>query len=723
MTDSRGVQVSVLGPFEVTVDGRPVQLRAGRLRALLAVLAMSAGRAVPVDQIVTALWNADEPGSGRRAAQTYISRVRTALGTVDITAEATGYVLRLEPDRVDALRFLRLLDTAERNGNPAEERALLDEALQLWRGVPFEGVQCDRLARVEAPRLVERRLAAVERRVDLRLADRGDDGSAELVAQLRGLAEEHPLRETLWVRLLAVLRRGGRHAEALDLYGLVRARLGEELGTDPGPQLQRIHAALLAGGPEPDDRPAPDGQRPRQLPAPPRMFTGRLTELAQLQRARDTSTVVISAIDGMAGIGKTALAVQAAHRLADRYPDGQLFVDLHGYTEGMPPTDPAEALGHLLGALGVAGTRIPPGLAQRSGLYRTRLAGRRVLVVLDNAATEQQVQPLLPGTAGCLVLVTSRRRLAGLDETLTVSLGTLPPDDAVHLFVRTAGEERVADQPAELIEEVVELCGRLPLAIRIAAARLRSHAAWDVAHLVRRLRDQQHRLGELAAGHRSVTAALELSYRHLSTGDRRAYRLLGLHPGPDIDTDAAAALIGTTSAGAGPVLDRLIEARLLLEPVAGRYRFHDLIRAHAAHAVTTAIATVETGPALDRLLDHYRHAAAQAMDAAYPYEADRRPAVSPSPVARTRPDRVGAGQAGGVRRPVHGRAGDRPAAGAAGRRTVRADLPGRHPPPGRPARPGHRPAPATATAGPAHRRPQLRVRSPAGPGPAAVARP
>jgi tetratricopeptide (TPR) repeat protein len=359
-----------------------------------------------------------------------------------------------------------------------------------------------------------------------------------------------------------------------------------------------------------------------------------MMELAELDKIHDASTVVITAIDGMAGVGKTALAVQAAHAMVERYPDGQLFLDLHGYTDGVAPIEASEALDWLLRSLGVPGERIPAQLDQRAGLYRSRLAEKRMVIVLDNAGTEAQVTPLLPGAPGCVVLVTSRRRLAGLDHTHTLSLDTLPLVDAVALLRQTVGDSRLAGQPPELVEELVELCGRLPLAVRIAAARLRSHPAWDLTYLVRRLRDQQHRLAELQAGQRSVTAALDLSYQDLSADQQRTYRLLGLHPGPDIDQYAAAALLDATLPETARLLEQLLEAHLLQEPTAGRYRFHDLTRAHAAHTATRDETHHNRQAALDRLLDHYRHTAAVAMDTAYPYDREYRPQVPPAHTAR-----------------------------------------------------------------------------------------
>jgi tetratricopeptide (TPR) repeat protein len=374
--------------------------------------------------------------------------------------------------------------------------------------------------------------------------------------------------------------------------------------------------------------------QPRQLPADPPSFTGRAVEIERLLRLmpdpeHTPAAIIISAIDGMAGIGKTALAVHAGHRIAERYPDGQLFIDLHGFTQAMAPVEAGDALDRMLRGLGVPGDRIPADLDDRAGLWRSTLAGRRMLIVLDNAATEAQVTPLLPGTPGCLVMVTSRRSLVGLAATDNLSLDTLPLADAIMLFTRAAGEQRLAGESPALVAEIVELCGCLPLAIWIAAARLRPHPAWRLGNLVERLRGQQQRLPELEAGQRGVTAALEVSYRQLSTKQRRLYRRLGLHPGPDMDTYAAAALAGTSPWRAGRLLDELLVAHLLQEPVPGRYVFHDLVRAHAASAVRVE-AEREQRAALTRLLDHYRHTASVAMDLAHPYERDRRPRVPPA---------------------------------------------------------------------------------------------
>jgi tetratricopeptide (TPR) repeat protein/transcriptional regulator with XRE-family HTH domain len=399
-------------------------------------------------------------------------------------------------------------------------------------------------------------------------------------------------------------------------------QLAEALGLDAAELSTLAHATATK-----PQGPRPMRMTPRQLPADVGTFVGRTRELAMLGEMGAAATVVITAIDGMAGVGKTALAVHAAHQLASRFPDGDLFIDLHGYTQGMAAADPADTLGRVLGVLGVPGESIPQHVDDRAALYRSVLAGRRMLIVLDNAADEAQVRPLLPGAGGCLVLVTSRRRLVGLDGASMVSVDVLPLTDAIALFTATAGEERVTGEPRGALAEVVRWCGMLPLAIRLAAARLKAHPSWNVSHLLERFEQHQRRLSELQAGQRSVIAALDLSYRELTPGEQRAYRLLGLHAGVDIAPDAAAALLDTTVAQASELLDRLLDVHLQQEPGPGRYRFHDLIRAHAAQ-VTAEESEADRRGALTRLLDYYSHAASAAMDRLYPYEADMRPHLS-----------------------------------------------------------------------------------------------
>ncbi|MFC4014771.1 ATP-binding protein [Nonomuraea purpurea] len=344
--------------------------------------------------------------------------------------------------------------------------------------------------------------------------------------------------------------------------------LAEALGLDGE---ERAVLAAAARGPS-AERGDPVAV-PRQLPAGAAVFVGREHERTALE---DTATV--AAIDGMAGVGKTALAVHAAHRLAPRFPDGQLFVNLHGHTRGMTPVDPGDALARVLRAFDVPGERIPEHVDDRAALYRGVVADRRVLIVLDDAADEDQVRPLLPAGRGCRLIVTSRRRLIGLDGTRTLSLDVLPAREAVALFTRTAGPEQVMDAPAGVLVEIVERCGRLPLAVRIAAVRLRARPAWSVGHLLARLTDD--RPAELTAGRHSVTAALDLSYQRLSEDQRRVYRLLGSIVGAEFGVDEAAAVQGTTVVRASRLLDQLLDVHLLQEPAPGRFRFHALVRDH-----------------------------------------------------------------------------------------------------------------------------------------------
>jgi DNA-binding SARP family transcriptional activator/Tfp pilus assembly protein PilF len=634
------MEFRVLGTLEIRDGaGRLLAPPRRKQRLLLAVLLLRVNTPVSTESLLDLLWPDAAPSSARANLHSYVSGLRRLLhadGPADpprLRRESDGYLVRAGPEELDATVFERLAGEGrqalaeQRHATAAEHLA---QALAQWRGPVLEDLPLPAALQPDIERLEELRMLVLEDSIQARL---GLAEPAVLAAELAELTARHPLRERLWAHLMLALYRAGRQADALDAYQRIYRLLDQELGVQPGPALQQLHQQILAADPTltpPPDTTTPTPRRVRQLPAPPPMFTGRTREVATLDQVHDASTVVISAIDGMAGIGKTALAVHLAHRIADRYPHGQLFIDLHGHTPGMAPREPADALDHLLRALGVPGPQIPADLEDRAALYRTRLADQKMLILLDDAATETQVAPLLPGSPGCLVLITSRHRLAGLDHTHTLSLDTLPAPDAARLLVQTAGQDRLSDEPPDLVAELVELCGRLPLAIRIAAARLRSHPAWSLLDLVERLRDQQHRLSELEAGQHSVTATLDLSYQQLSPDLQRTYRLLGLHPGPDIDPYAAAALLDSTLPLASRLLDHLLDAHLLQEPTPGRYRFHDLTRGHAAHTAARDQIEPTNRTALHRLLDYYRHAAALAVDAAYPYERERRPEVPPA---------------------------------------------------------------------------------------------
>ncbi|WP_132632209.1 AfsR/SARP family transcriptional regulator [Nonomuraea mesophila] len=592
--------------MHVAVEGRPIRLTAGKLRTLLAALAMSAGRAVTVERLAEMVWCDRFPANSRRSLQNYAARLRSAMGDPLIETCPGGLLLRADADDVDALRFLRTLDRAAQAQDPDAERGLLDEALALWRSEPFEDVDSPWLRESEAPHLVERHLAALERRVDLDLAG---GRKSRFTADLRKLTDRHPLRESLWLRLLRALVQDGRRAEVLDRYEELRARLAYELGVDPDPAIQRLYAEQLADHPkayaepradhprvpavdglsatgDPADRPAEDASlfaaSPRRLPTATVDFIGRerdLASLAALVRAEPATAIVV---DGMAGVGKTTLVVHNAHQVAARFPDGQLFIDLHGHTPGRAPVPPEDALDRLLRTLGVPADRIPPDPEDRVALYRGLLADRKVLLVLDDAAGEAQIRPLLPGSVSCCVLVTTRRRLTDLDGTRTLTLGVPSPADAIAMFTRVAGPHRVAGTAAGTLAETVARCELLPLAIRLAAIRLRSHPTWSVVRLLARLAPARRRLAELAAGERSVAVAIDMSYQSLPDRLQRAYRLLCGHASESFGADQAAALMGTDIMAAERLLEGLMDANLLQEPAPGRYAFHGLIRDHGA---------------------------------------------------------------------------------------------------------------------------------------------
>jgi DNA-binding SARP family transcriptional activator/Tfp pilus assembly protein PilF len=635
----------ILGPIEVWHGSgwRPVP--AAKQRALLALLLLRPCQVLERDWLIETLWNGNAPTSAVRLLPHYVWRLRELLpdGSRTLRTVQSGYLLDIDAGTVDSQRFTALVAEAGEATAGQPDRAVerLTVALRMWRGPALLGAPPLPVIAAAAGRLDQLRLDARESLAEAQL--RGDRPLVAL-AGLEELTAEEPYRERAWRLLMLALYRVGRRPDALAAYRRLWRIWTDQLGVEPGQDLRELHRRVLDDDPSlAREEPPPAGAvraapapgtsplpRPAQLPADPPSFTGRVAELERLlalfpDPERVPSAVVISAIGGMAGVGKTALAVRAAHRLAPHFPDGQLFIDLHGYTEAVAPVEPGEALERMLRALGVSGDQIPAHLEDRAGLWRSLLATRRVLIVLDNAATEAQVQPLLPGSPGCLVLVTSRARLAGLEGVRPLSLDVMSPTEALAMFRESVGGHDLAHQPSGALAEIVELCGRLPLAIRVAAARLTSHPTWEVAQFATRLRDHQRRLGELAAGQRSVTAALDLSYDHLAPPLRRMYRLCGLHPGADYDPHAAAVLAGTTAPDAERMLECLTDVHLLSEPAPGRYRFHDLARAHAAQTTVREDTEPERRDALTRLLDHYLHTAATAMDTVYPHHGDERP--------------------------------------------------------------------------------------------------
>ncbi len=625
--NSSGLRVRLLGPLEVWRAGACVEVGGERARIVLATMALSAGRPVSAAAIAERVWGEHPPQSVEASLSSHMTRLRRALGEGAIRSVAAGYVLGVDPEHVDVLRFRRLAADAARQQDPEKSRELLASALGLWRGEPLEGLPAESFQRDVVPALVEERLSAVQRRIDLDLAaEPSDEQYAELTTELLGLVGRHPLREPLWRQLITVLAAGGRRADALDAYEQLRVRLREQLGTDPAPDLQDLHQRLLDGGqpihlarslsratPAAPETPQESAKVRRELPGDLADFSGRELELHELLAGcaeQDAArTLMISAIDGMAGVGKTTLAVRAAHRLAPQYPDGQLFIDLRDRLDGPAGVDPSVALDTLLRAIGVPGEHIPETLRERSALWRSRLADRRVLVVLDNAVTAAQVSPLLPGTAGCLAIVTGRRRLAELDGASHLALDVLTPLDALELFAAIVGAQRTAAEP-EAAREVLRLCGYLPLAVRIAAARLAARPAWSIAHLVRRLADEGRRLDELAIADRSVAAAFHVSYEQLPPGHQRLFRLLGPHQGPDFDPYLAAAAAGLGAREAESILEDLLDVHLLQQHEPGRYKFHDLVRDHARGTTRRLDSEPERRAALGRILDYFLRMAA-----------------------------------------------------------------------------------------------------------------
>ena len=635
----------LLGVVEMSVAGRPVELGPPQQRTVLACLALEAGRPVSLQTLAGRLWGDEQPAGARTSLYAHLARLRQAVEKAAIAAGAKvglvrrtgGYVLDVDRDWVDLHRFRRLARAPAQT--EAARVASLGAALDLWRGEPLAGTSGDWAARVRDS-LTKERLDTVTLWASglLRL-----DRAAEVIATTRELVSEHPLTEPLVAVLMRALAVCGQEAEALELFTATRARLAEELGADPGQELRLVHEALLRGeirpvapptAPEPT--PPPARRVPAQLPADVYAFTGREQELSTLDdllpETDDTSAaVVVSAVSGTAGVGKTSLALRWAHRVRHRFPDGQLYVDLRGYDAEQPLTA-ADALARFLSSLGLAGSDIPLDVDDRAARYRTELNGQRVLVLLDNAATVDQIRPLLPGTPGCLVVVTSRDSLAGLvvrHGARRLDLDLLPLRDAVHLLGRLIGH-RVTAEP-DAAEALAEECARLPLALRVAAELAAARPEIPLSELVEELEDQQRRLDLLDAGldpHTAVRAVFSWSYQHLADDAAATFRLLGLHPGQDIDAYAAAALCDCGLTEARQLLDRLARVHLIEAHRQGRYKMHDLLRAYATDLANAEYSVAERDAARTRLFDFYLATAASAMDKLHPAERHRRPRIA-----------------------------------------------------------------------------------------------
>ncbi|MDP9796797.1 DNA-binding SARP family transcriptional activator [Catenuloplanes nepalensis] len=642
------MRFQALGTLRLRTGAGWSEITAARPRAVLALLLIADGRAVPMDRLVDEVWGDEPPRTAKNTIQTYVVRLRRLLGGgEDCPLRTTdhGYALLTGPDEVDVAVFERAVTAARQRldaGAPEDAAGLLTGALDLWRSPPFADVPVSRSIEAEVARLEQDRLAALEARLG---ADLELGRHAAAVSALRGLVVEHPLREHARAMLMLALYRCGRRAEALDCYREGRALLADELGLEPAPRLRDLERAILrdADWLTPDTAATPAKPPvPAQLPAPVHGFTGREAALAQLDAlsARGAAGLVIGSVVGTAGVGKTALAVQWAHRVRDRFPDGQLHVNLRGHAAG-PPLRPIEALSAFLPALGVPAKDVPVSEAAAAGLYRSLMASRRMLILLDNAADPGQVRPLLPGGPGSLVLVTSRAELTGLiarDGAARVRLDPLPPAESRALI--TTLLDGAGDEP-DAVDDVARLCGGLPLALRIAAANVSTRPSGTgptgtgphrrIADYAARLR--RDRLAGLVADgdpEAAVRSAFDLSYTALPAPARRMFRLIGAVPGPDLDVAAAAALAGVSWDEAGSLLGTLARAHLADEHVPGRYSAHDLLRHYAAERSAAEDAEPERSGALDRLHRHYVSGVDAAARVLYPDKLRLPPPVLPN---------------------------------------------------------------------------------------------
>lgn len=642
------VHYGLLGPVEVHLDGVPVALGGPISRAVLAALLIEPNRAVPLDRLVLAAWGEDARDGLRVQAQNRVSVLRRLLGDVGggspIQTTATGYRIRLGPGELDVEAFeahraaaANALQRAGRAPGRAALEAAVDEltrGLALWRGPAIDTVGAPWL-RAAASRLDEARLNAREQRIELLLRL---GRHADVIGELGALVAEHPWNERLVAHLMTALYRAGRQREALETFEQVRVRLTDDLGIDPARELAELRDAIVRGDP-PQALPSPVSAPttpstsgagvvvPAQLPPDVHGFTGRTDALTALDALVSdvgaAAAVVICAVSGTAGVGKTTLAVHWAHRVTDRFPDGQLYVNLRGFDPSRQAMDPTEAVRDLLEALGVAPDDVPAGLAAQTGLYRSLLAGKRVLLVLDNARDAEQVRALLPGSPGCLVVVTSRSQLTALlatHDARLLLLDALPAGEAAQLLAGRIGADRVDSEP-QAVAEIISRCARLPLALAIVAAKAATHPGFPLRALADELCQPRGGLDAFTGADVTidVRTVFSWSYDRLSVGAARLFRLLGLHPGPDIAVPAVASLAGAPASQVKPLLDELAQSHLIVEPAPGRYTLHDLLLAYATELVHTIDGEPDRRAAVQRMLDHYLQAAYTGSVLLYPH--------------------------------------------------------------------------------------------------------
>ncbi|CAL9490037.1 AfsR/SARP family transcriptional regulator [Streptomyces sp. enrichment culture] len=637
------LRFAVLGPVRAWRGEQELDLGSPQQRAVLTALLLRGGRPATLGELVDGVWGERPPAAAVSVLRTYVSRLRKVLepgrnaagGHRVVVSVGDGYLVRTPRDALDltvAREQAARARALRAEGDPSAAAGLLHAALDGWQGTALAGIPGP-LAEAERARLDEERLAVLECRIENDL-DLGRH--AEVIAELMSLTRAHPMKEELSRLLMLALYRSGRQADALTVYRTARRTLVDQLGIEPGTALRELHDRILAAdgslGPVPPRqragstpaRPPAPATRPAQLPADLPAFVGRHAELDRVRAllpedGRTPTTVVIGAIGGMGGIGKTTLAVHWAHEVADRFPDGQLCVNLRGFDPTGTVVAPGEAIRVFLDALGVPPAHIPAGLEAQAALYRSMLAERRVLILLDNARDADQVRPLLPGSPGSLVIVTSRSRLTGLvvgEGAFPLTLDQLPFSEAHDLLARRIGADRLAAEP-EAADEIITRCARLPLALAIVAAHAVGRPGFPLATIAEEVRECHGSLDAFTGGDdltTDVRAVFSWSYRALSAPAARLFRLLGLHSGPDVSAPAVAALAGLQARETRSLLAELVRAHLVVERLPGRYSLHDLLRVYAGERVRAEDPPEERDRAVERLLAWYLHSA----DAAYP---------------------------------------------------------------------------------------------------------
>ncbi|MFB7336349.1 tetratricopeptide repeat protein [Streptomyces adustus] len=622
-----GNSFGILGTLAVRVAGKEVVVDSGKLRVLLAALLLRAGSVVDNDRLAEWLWDERQPSNPRGTLHTYVRRLRMLLGDDLVETAAGGYRIDVAEEELDLTRFRGLVRLAQRTETPEERTRLLAEALSAWRGAPLADIPSDALRRDESPALEDERLGALEAyfETELHLGRH-----AQLVKELRTAAMDNPLRENFWSLLMLALYRSGRQAEALDVYQQARRELVEQLGVEPGERLRTLHAGILESDPA---LAAPHGPRlgavtvPAQLPPLALGFVGRDDVVdrieAMLPPVSDRTGVPVVVLSGPPGVGKTALAVWLGSRVRGAFPDGQLYVNLRGYEQGgaHTPLPPDQVLSQFLRSLGVPAQQIPVDPVEQANLFRSKLTGKSVLVVLDNASGVEQVLPLIPGDPGCSVLITSRRQLRSLAVThgaQVVRVGTLSEQESADLVTGMMRQAAVAIEP-DVVREVAALCSYLPLALRIAAANLIGAPGGQTEDYLESLR-RGNRLAALSVDGdttSAVSTAIALSYDALTPDDRAVFRLAGLFPGSDFTPAAVSVLADISEAQARTGLSRLETASLLQQPAPGRYQFHDLLREYAQDRALAEHGARERAEALERLGQWYLAGACAAADVLY----------------------------------------------------------------------------------------------------------